>query len=255
MSALIIDRIQQMEEPSSSISVLPIDLVERLMNQLPATPFAVKNRELRFIHVNKAMLKLAGVQSVEQMLGRRSRDFFQDESWRKFEEQDLLVLQTGKPISDQLVRTVRKDGTATWIMFGRWPVSGPAGEIVGVAAIARDLSASDQRRSSFGRAAPIIEHIQNHFAEPIEVAELAKRAGVSVSQLDRDFTALLGLTPTKYQKRIRLERAQEMLLNTGLSIAKIAHACGYADQSVFTRNFHGALGVSPRDFRRLHGRD
>lgn len=149
---------------------------------------------------------------------------------------------------------MRKDGTAVWILFGRWPVTGADGQIAGVCAIARNLSAPDRRSSALSRLAPIIEHIQDNFAAPLDVAELARRAGVSISQLDRDFVSLLGLSPVKYQKKIRFERAQEMLLTTDLSVAEIAHACGYADQSIFTRNFHAAIGMSPRAYRQHHGR-
>jgi PAS domain S-box-containing protein len=250
MSALILDDVRQMESPS--ISFLTIELIERFMNQLPSIPFCVKDRELRFIRVNTAMLKLAGAQSAQEMLGRTSRDFFREESWRRYEAEDRRVLETGQPITDQLLRSLRRDGTATWIMFGRWPVTGANGEIVGVCAIARNLSAPDRRSTSLGRVAPIIEHIQNNFAAPIDVAEFAKRAGISVSQLDRDFVSLFGLSPIKYQKKIRFERAQEMLLSTDLSVAEIAHACGYADQSIFTRNFRNAVGLSPRAYRHKH---
>lgn len=252
MSALILEDVQRMESPS--ISFLTLELIERLMNQLPSIPFFVKDKSLRFIRVNTAMLKLAGAQSPQEMLGRTSHDFFREESWRRYEAEDRRVLETGQAITDQLLRSVRRDGAATWILFGRWPVTGADGEIIGVCAIARNLTAPDRRSTSLGRVAPIIEHIQSNYAAPIDVADLARRAGISVSQLDRDFVSLLGLSPVKYQKKIRFERAQEMLLSTDLSIAEVAHACGYADQSIFTRNFHTAVGMSPRAYRQRHGR-
>lgn len=112
MSALIFDDMQQMESPQ--ISFLTIELIERLMNQLPSTPFCVKDRELRFIRVNTAMVKLAGAQSAQDMLGRMSRDFFREESWRRYEQQDRWVMQTGTPISTgwgvRCAKTARRSG-------------------------------------------------------------------------------------------------------------------------------------------------
>ena len=76
----------------------------------------------------------------------------------------------------------------------------------------------------------------------------ARRAGVSVSQLERDFMALFGVPPRRYLAKVRLDAALEMLL-TDAPLADIAQACGYADQSAFGRRFQAALGMSPSRYR------
>jgi AraC-like DNA-binding protein len=51
--------------------------------------------------------------------------------------------------------------------------------------------------------------------------------------------------------KLRLEHAA-VLLDGSDRISAIAQACGYADHSAFTRQFRAVVGVTPRDYRRLH---
>jgi transcriptional regulator GlxA family with amidase domain len=113
------------------------------------------------------------------------------------------------------------------------------------------LKAADRRQTTYERLALILDHVHAHIASPVDVADLAKLVGISVSQLERDFIAVLGLPPRRYVTNVRFEAALE-LLKSGDSIADVAHACGYSDQSAFTRRFRAAVGMSPREYRRAH---
>lgn len=87
---------------------------------------------------------------------------------------------------------------------------------------------------------------------PLDIASLARDVGISVSQLERDFVHLFGLPPRRYLTKIRFEAAVEML-RMGKPIGEIAYACGYEDQSAFTRRFRMAFGVSPSEYRKTFG--
>ena len=82
------------------------------------------------------------------------------------------------------------------------------------------------------------------------VAELADRCGLSRSHYTRAFKACMGLPTHRWLIRFRIERAREMLERTGDSIAAIALACGFADQSHLTRVFRAVTGTSPAAWRR-----
>jgi PAS domain S-box-containing protein len=223
-----------------------------LMEHLPSAPFFIKDGGLRYVAANQAMADLCGAASGADMVGRCARDYFPDDIWPAFESLDRDVLQTARPVRDQLVRSANKDGSVAWILFTRWPIVTDA-QAIGVAAIARNLSAPDKVGDTLGRLAPAIDFVQQNFTSPIEVGELARLVQLSVSQLDRDFVSLLGLSPLKYQKKLRIERAQQLLRDSELSVAEIAQACGYSDQSAFTRSFTSSLGRSPRAYRQSPG--
>jgi len=65
------------------------------------------------------------------------------------------------------------------------------------------------------------------FAMPLSAVELAKRAGLSLRQVQRMFQQSLDTTPSKYYLRLRLRRARELLLQSRMSITEIAIACGF----------------------------
>src|SRR5262249_34472053 len=117
-----------------------------------------------------------------------------------------------------------------------------------VASVARILEAPDRRHPTYERLALVVEHIKANFTQPIEVTDLARRAGVSVSQLERDFVNLFGVSPRRYITKVRLDAALE-LLREGGPIVDISHACGYSDQSAFTRRFRSLVGMSPTAYR------
>jgi AraC-like DNA-binding protein len=74
-------------------------------------------------------------------------------------------------------------------------------------------------------------------------------AGLSIHHFARGFKQSAGMTPHYYLTQKRVERAQDMLANSELSLSEIAYAVGFSDQSHLTRHFRQMLGVTPRQFR------
>jgi AraC-like DNA-binding protein len=60
---------------------------------------------------------------------------------------------------------------------------------------------------------------------------------------------LFGLTPGQLIAKTRIASASQMLLETQLSVAEIALACGFYDRSAFTRAFRSATGCTPSEYR------
>ena len=86
--------------------------------------------------------------------------------------------------------------------------------------------------------------------EPIDLEQIAARAGLSPFHFLRLFSATLGVTPHQYLVRARLARAARLLADDDRAITDVALEVGFADLSNFVRTFHRAAGVSPREFRR-----
>jgi signal transduction histidine kinase/CheY-like chemotaxis protein/AraC-like DNA-binding protein len=81
------------------------------------------------------------------------------------------------------------------------------------------------------------------------VEQLSKQAFLSHSQLHRKLEALIGCTPNKFIRLIRLKKAKALLQNTNNSIASIAQECGFNDPGYFARVFKQEYQVTPQEWR------
>jgi AraC family transcriptional regulator len=88
----------------------------------------------------------------------------------------------------------------------------------------------------------------------VRLDEVARRCNLSLSQFGRTFKKTTGLTPHRWLVQRRLERAQDLLLWSTLSLAQIALDCGFSEQSHFTRTFTRLVGTSPGEWRRQRRR-
>jgi len=91
--------------------------------------------------------------------------------------------------------------------------------------------------------------IDAHLGEPIDVAALARIAGLSVFHFSRQFRLSTGLTPHRYVMQRRLDGARVLLETTQLPLSEIAAATGFADQGHLTRRFRQRDGTTPHQHR------
>ncbi len=99
-----------------------------------------------------------------------------------------------------------------------------------------------------------VAYIEDNPDRAISLAELANAAGVSRHHFARLFKRKFGQSPIRYVERSRIERAKIMIVQAELSLANIAQAVGYADQSHFTRRFRFYEGRTPGHFAREYAR-
>ena len=94
-----------------------------------------------------------------------------------------------------------------------------------------------------------IDHLDRHFDEALDLADIARRAGMSYRNFHRLFQQVTDQPPAAYLRRLRLAKAAQLLQTTDRSITDIALECGFADGSHFARGFRQQFGLSPRRFR------
>lgn len=92
--------------------------------------------------------------------------------------------------------------------------------------------------------------MQSELAHTLSLRRLAAECGLSVRQFTRAFRLSTGSSPHRYLLSLRLKRARELLVDPALRLDQIAMACGFADQSHFTRVFGDAEKMSPGAWRR-----
>jgi len=112
---------------------------------------------------------------------------------------------------------------------------------------------ADTRPAALGREpgpmARVRDAIEQRYAEPLRLAELADIARVSTYHLIRAFRAEVGLTPHAYLVDVRVRRARDLLRAGGIP-AEVALGVGFADQAHLTRAFKARIGVAPGAYRR-----
>lgn len=94
-----------------------------------------------------------------------------------------------------------------------------------------------------------LDFIEAHFREDLSITDIAGAAGLSPSQLTAAFQRALGQSPYSYVISRRLQRATELLRQSGLSIAHVALEAGFCDQAHLTRLCRARLGKTPRQIR------
>ncbi len=93
-------------------------------------------------------------------------------------------------------------------------------------------------------------HIEHHAARPLQVADLARIANLSVARLHARFMAECGQTPMDYLRSRRLHMALGLLRETSLPIGEVAERVGYASHSAFSAAMLREFGASPGALRR-----
>lgn len=99
------------------------------------------------------------------------------------------------------------------------------------------------------RMKQMLRWLDEHYAEPITVAQTAAVAHICVRECQRYFSNTLHISPIQYVIRRRVSAAAELLLSKNHSIIEIGIQCGFENPSYFTKQFKKVTGMTPRDYR------
>jgi AraC-like DNA-binding protein len=87
------------------------------------------------------------------------------------------------------------------------------------------------------------------YAQPLDIAALARVAHISPAHFSRQFRATFGESPHRYLQRRRVERAMELLRETRRPVTEICFDVGFSSLGTFSRTFRAVLGESPSAYR------
>ncbi|HEX8915394.1 MAG TPA: helix-turn-helix domain-containing protein [Humisphaera sp.] len=224
-----------------------------LFDHLPRVYLFVKDREHRFVRVNRAFLLLHGCRTEFDVVGRTDFDFHPPALAAQYVEEDKRVMATGQTLADRAWLVRGADGMPRWYLSTKMPLRDRRGKVVGLAGVLTPYDHAGDAPGDYRRLTPAFEHALAHYGEPVTVGELAERASLSVSQFQRQFRRLFGMTPSDYLLRVRLLAARRQLEQTADPVGTIALRCGFYDQSHFTRAFRAQTGLRPLEYRSRFG--
>lgn len=93
------------------------------------------------------------------------------------------------------------------------------------------------------------DYIEQNFGKSPGLEEIASAAGVSREHLCRAFKKHYGISPVQYSNTLRISAAEQLLLNSSLSISEISSRLGFSDIYTFSKSFKKASGFPPGKFR------
>src|SRR5262249_54273756 len=97
------------------------------------------------------------------------------------------------------------------------------------------------------------QYMMARLREDVSLAQMAAECSLSPSHFSRAFRQTTGRAPYRWLLEGRVEHAKELLRESEVTLADTALACGFADQSHFTRMFSQIVGISPGAWRRNEG--
>jgi AraC-like DNA-binding protein len=228
-------------------------LLEPVFDAMPDTVFFVKDAQARYTLVNRTLASRCGFKEKAALLGKTAEDVFPQRFGRIYTAQDRAIIGVGNQMLDQLELHLYPGRQPGWCLTCKQPLRDPAGRIVGLAGISRDLRADESSHPAYSRLAAVVQSIQENYVQPLNLKQLAAMADMSVAQLERYFHKVFHLTPRQVLLKTRLDAATALLVSQD-KVTDVAALCGYTDHSAFTRQFKATVGVTPSEYRMLlHG--
>jgi PAS domain S-box-containing protein len=124
-------------------------LLQVLMNNVPDYVY-FKDRDSRFIRINKAHAQSFGLHDPAQAAGKTDFDFFTEEHARQAFEDEQAIMRTGHPVSKE-ERETWADRPDTWVLTTKMPLHDEKGDLIGTFGISKDITARKQAEEEIKR--------------------------------------------------------------------------------------------------------
>jgi len=219
---------------------------------LPRVMFSLKDTSGRYLAVNQAFAERASDRSISEIIGKTANDLFAPELALSYAAQDAAVLASGHPVRRQLELITRRDGSLGWFITNKSLLLNSEGEPVAIAAVSLDEETPADRTGMKGLEIALAT-AHAGFREQITPSDLARAAGMSTSMLERRMQRLIGLAPSRFIVRVRVEEAIHRVVQSDRTLADISVECGFTDQAAMSRQIKQFLGVSPSALRAARG--
>ncbi len=112
------------------------------------------------------------------------------------------------------------------------------------------LESGLRQKTGLDQVRPALAYIQENYAMPMKVAEIAAVCHMSESHFRRLFEENIGMTPVEYLNRFRVWRACDLIRRSGSSMEEVAMRVGFTTTSTFNRNFKRVTGNSPYQWKK-----
>lgn len=167
-------------------------------------------------------------------------------------DNDELICELCDPPLSSVLPNARRTGyeaaaILTRLMAGKKPVAGDSREIEPVRVVER--RSTDALAVNDRHVGAALQYIRAHAQDGIGMKDVLRAVPVSRTLLEKKFIQVLGESPHRHIKRLKLERVRQLLAETDVPIARIADMTGFESPSYLSAAFKKETGVTPRIFR------
>ncbi len=115
--------------------------------------------------------------------------------------------------------------------------------------INKNIELSEKEIRNTNRLKLMINYINEHLSENLDLYSIASIANISESEALRCFKTTINETPMQYVINLRLQRAAELLISNSNKVIDIAFDCGFSEPSYFSKKFREKYDVTPKQYR------
>ena len=232
------------------LRAVDLPTLESLFDALNDVAFFVKDRDGRYLSVNNTLVRRCGLRSKDEIIGKTALEVHPKALAQSYMAQDQQVIDSGIQLSKHLELHLYPTRSRGWCLTNKTALRDESGAIVGVAGTSQDLGLADELHPVYRKIADIAAHIRENYHGTVCMEDLATRAGLSLSRVERLFQRVFHYSPRQLLLQSRLAGAMSMIeAGNDQSIADVAYACGYTDHSAFSRQFKAHTGMSPVQYR------
>jgi phosphoserine phosphatase RsbU/P len=150
-------------------------LLKTLMDNLPDHIY-FKDRESRFIAVNRAMAVLFGPEDPAEVLGKTDADLFTPEHAQAALRDEQEILRTGQPLVNMEEKETWPDGHETWVSTSKLPLRDPNGNIIGTFGLSRDITEKKRAEEKLAALARELRDKNEALEQDLEMARELQQA-------------------------------------------------------------------------------
>lgn len=143
-------------------------LMNTLMNNIPDSIY-IKDRDSKFIRINKALSDRFGLQNSEQAVGKTDFDFFTIEHAARAFEDEQTIIETGTPLIGIEEKETWPDGRITWVSTSKLPLIDKDGKIIGTFGISKDITERKLAEDALRETRDYLENLLSFANAPIMV--------------------------------------------------------------------------------------